>query len=48
MSPWEGNCRIEVKDYDEARAMPMVTVKGQVQESWLGLELLVWAVVMKG
>ena len=39
---------IEVKDYVEARVMPMFTVKGQVQESWLGFELLVWAVVQKG
>ena len=39
---------IDVKDYDAARMMPMVTVKGQVKESWLGLELLVWAVVQKG
>ena len=43
-----GKCGIEVKDYDKARVMPMVTVKGQVQESWLGLELLVWAVVKQG
>ena len=41
-------CAIEVKDYNEARVMPMVMEKGQVQESWLGLELLVWAVVQKG
>ena len=45
---WEGNCGIDVKDYDEARVMPMVTVKGQVEELWLGLELLVWAVAQQG
>ena len=27
--------------------MPMVTVKGQVEESWVELELHVWAVVQK-
>ena len=26
----------------------MVTVKGQIEESWLGLELMVWAFVQKG
>ena len=35
-------------DYDEAQVMPIVTVKGQAQESWLGLVFLVWAVVQKG
>ena len=44
----EGKCGIEVNYYDEAGMMPMVTVKGQVQETWLWLELLVWAVVQKG
>ena len=39
---------IEVKDYDELLVIPMVFVKGQVQHSWLELELLVWAVVQKG
>ena len=43
-----GNCGIEVKDYDEARVMPKVTVNGQVQDSRLGLELLDWAVVQNG
>ena len=37
-----------MKDYNEARVIPMVTVNGQVHESWLGLELLVWAVAQKG
>ena len=37
-----------VKDYIEEWVMPMITVKVQVQHSWLGLELLVWAVVQKG
>ena len=36
-----------VKDFDEAWVMSMVTLKGQEQESWLGLELLVWAAVQK-
>ena len=35
-------------DYDEAQVMPMLMVKEQVQESWLGLELQVWAVVQEG
>ena len=39
--------RIEIQDFNEARVMPMVTVKWQVHESWFGLELLVWAVVQK-
>ena len=34
-----------MKDYNEARVIPMVSVKGQVHESWLGIELLVWDVV---
>ena len=41
-------CGIEVKDYEEALVMPMVTVEAQVEELWLGLELLVWAVVQQG
>ena len=44
---WEGKCGIDVKDNNETRVMPMVTVKGLIQESWLGLELLLWAVVQK-
>ena len=27
--------------------MPMVTVKGQVHDSWLGLEFLVWVLYRK-
>ena len=44
---WECKCGIKVKDYDEARVLLMVTVKAQDQKSWLGFELLGWAVVQK-
>ena len=39
---------IEVQDNGDAWVMPVVTMKGQVKESWLGLGLLVCSVVQKG
>ena len=39
---------IEFQDNGDARVMPMVTVKGQVKASLLGLGLLVCSVLQKG
>ena len=47
LSLMEGKCGIKIKDYGEPWVMPMVAVKGQFHDSWLGLEFLVWDLYRK-